>query len=182
MANLVGANDCASMLRSVLCSVSQQSKLYHYRLIGSTKDSLSVLLDIDELHLECILSLCGLWNIETKRYTIKDYRVFDSCQLIFTSMCCRQGSNVLKQKVHFARVGEKENDGITGPMKQYKLNKTSSNKKEHYHELVVLPPDIRLNRDERSIIDELKSKSSSIVGSLSRDVKYRRNAKPRDET
>ena len=103
MVDATSANEIVSLLRSVLESVHDRSKLYHYKLVGGTKECLSILLGIDELHFECILSICGLWNIESKRYTIKDYRLFDKCQIVFTSMCCKQGDAVLKQKVHFVK-------------------------------------------------------------------------------
>ena len=177
----VDASSIASLLRDVLKSLDERAAKYHYRLIGSQEDSLGYLLGIEELHFQCILSICGLYNVENGRYNVRDYRVFDPCQIIFVSMCLQQNDkSAKKQRVYFLEVGKRPNPGVTGPMKQYYLNKTSPNKSEHHHMLDIAPPDIRLTREEKKTIEEIKAKSSSMLGTLSRKVKLSRSARPKE--
>ena len=130
----IDASSILNMLRDVLKSINDRVSTYHYRLIGSEEDSLGHLLGIEDLHFQCILSICGLYNIENGRYHIRDYRLFDPCQIIFVSMCLQQSNkSAKKQRVYFVQVGKRPNPGVTGPMKHYYLNKMSPDKSQHHH-------------------------------------------------
>ena len=172
--------DILSTLKRVLLSIHSRSTTYHYKLVGDDEECLSTLLGIEDVHFLCILSLCGLYDINNRQHNIFDMRIFDPCETIVVSLRLFGGNVVRKQRVYFVKIGTRDNPGMTGPLKQYHLRKPTTESKSHHHVLNVQPPKIRLNRDELNLVDNIKASSSSMIGTLSRSVVLRRSAKEKE--
>ena len=179
------------ILQQVLTSLRERADTYYWRLVGSTPECLCCLLDVDDLTMQCILELCGLYDAEKSQFKIdNNCKMFAPCQIIPFRLKLREESKetVTRKNCYFLGIHGKDfktDYCLKKPGNQYTI-------KDKAHALTTPPSSItikptdkmhkpRLNKKEKELIEELKEVASLRLLQLSRQKQFPRNASKKKE-
>jgi hypothetical protein len=144
-------------------SIHSRSSRYHYKLTGDEPECLSCLIDLDEAGTHHLLHQLGLLDEKTKKYkmsgVVDQHDMYAPCTILNfarSTYSIEKKKNV-KNKEFYLTVG-KINNEIRLPSNQYGLvmSPDDENKKKKIHVLEILPPTIRLSKDEKEMAEKLK--------------------------
>ena len=152
------------LLHNLLRSLHNRAPRYHYKLTGDEPECLSRLLELDEAGVHHLLYKCGLLSDETprkykKRGVVDQHDMFAPCMILnfMKSKYSQEKDKLIRTKDFYLCIG-KENNELILPSNQYGLTTIPDDetKKKKIHVLLILPPTIRLNRDEKETAEKLK--------------------------
>ena len=135
---------------------------YHYKLTGDKPECLSRLIELDDAGMHHLLYKCGLLLDETskkyKRSGVDQHDMFAPLMLVnFVKIFyCHDQAKNMQTKEYCLTVG-KDNNKLCLPSNQYGLRPSPDvENKKKIHVLEILPPTIRLSRDEKAMAEKLK--------------------------